>query len=527
MKNYMNDFYKNTNRTNSYENFFNITSNEVINMRKAALKKATEEYEKAQQELKKAYSQKYSENYTPSEFKNYLRYTNRNGDEFYYTEEGYSEPPRDDENVVIKDLKTKNGVIEIITGYCYELGSIIIKTYSYEIKSNPKLIKLDLINEIIFSVLDGIGYATNGDKVYKSRVDLNAREFIKNMYGRELQKIRNINFSVIMEANKLNKATEVIIKTAPEEILIKMLGMNFEKSMPIYKLMGLKQETYEELVESGEIDLAYDLLPYIHAKDVFHLTEEEWADLIKRNITYREDLDFYQIRVRSMYSIYLRQEHHKFGSFDISKSGVYWAPISGENPILELAEKYYKDENIRKDYTFRKYVDYVINETVNQGYTSISYFTSELDDYLRMCRLSDAKPSLYTNHLSQTHDILARNYKISVSAEQEATFKSKYEGFNKVIVNDYVVKAPTCSKDVSKEGSELNHCVGSYIKRIINGETLIYFLRDKHDENTSLLTFEVRNNEIVQVRGKFNRLPSRTEMLALKKYATKVGLQYI
>ena len=70
---------------------------------------------------------------------------------------------------------------------------------------------------------------------------------------------------------------------------------------------------------------------------------------------------------------------------------------------------------------------------------------------------------------------------------------------------------------MKKEGDTLNHCVASYIKRVIDGECLIYFLRK--DKEESLITFEVRHNTIVQVRGLHNRKPTENEQQALKEFA--------
>ena len=90
----------------------------------------------------------------------------------------------------------------------------------------------------------------------------------------------------------------------------------------------------------------------------------------------------------------------------------------------------------------------------------------------------------------------------------------------------YIVVAPKNSNDLKKEGDTLNHCVASYIKRVIDGECLIYFLRIDKDE--SLITFEVRHNDIVQVRGLHNRKPSISEVQALKDFAKyrKLGCNF-
>jgi hypothetical protein len=88
------------------------------------------------------------------------------------------------------------------------------------------------------------------------------------------------------------------------------------------------------------------------------------------------------------------------------------------------------------------------------------------------------------------------------------------------------VLAPTETKDLQNEGDVLNHCVASYIKRVIEGQCLIYFLRINEDE--SLITLEVRNGDIVQVKGSHNRKPSEKETEALLEFAKdrKLGVRF-
>jgi hypothetical protein len=125
--------------------------------------------------------------------------------------------------------------------------------------------------------------------------------------------------------------------------------------------------------------------------------------------------------------------------------------------------------------------------------------------------------------LQQTHNIAKRNHEIKVEEESEKIFESRYEGFRKVKADDYMIVAPKNSGDVKQEGDRLNHCVASYIKKIIDGKCLIYFLRKKEDE--SLITFEVVDGKIVQARGMHNRTPEKDEYEALKKFAIKKELE--
>lgn len=67
----------------------------------------------------------------------------------------------------------------------------------------------------------------------------------------------------------------------------------------------------------------------------------------------------------------------------------------------------------------------------------------------------------------------------------------------------------------------MNHCVASYIKRVVDGECLIYFLRKTEEIETSLVTVEVRNKAIVQAKGLHNRHINAKEHKALSEFAAR------
>ena len=88
----------------------------------------------------------------------------------------------------------------------------------------------------------------------------------------------------------------------------------------------------------------------------------------------------------------------------------------------------------------------------------------------------------------------------------------------------YTVVIPKTSNDVVDEGCQLCHCVGSYVDRIVNGETNIVFVRYKNTPQESLVTVEIKNGTIVQYRGKYNRSLTEEEMDFLREWSKKVKL---
>jgi hypothetical protein len=85
-------------------------------------------------------------------------------------------------------------------------------------------------------------------------------------------------------------------------------------------------------------------------------------------------------------------------------------------------------------------------------------------------------------------------------------------------------------RTLADEGRAMGHCVYSYARWIETGECAIWTLTLKDDtSHWRRLTIEVRPSlrQIVQARGRFNRMPEPREMLALQAWATRNKLQVL
>ena len=58
-----------------------------------------------------------------------------------------------------------------------------------------------------------------------------------------------------------------------------------------------------------------------------------------------------------------------------------------------------------------------------------------------------------------------------------------------------------CAEDLIEEGKALDHCVGSYAKRVARGETTIFFIRTLEEPDKPFFTLEYRNDRVIQNRG--------------------------
>ena len=67
---------------------------------------------------------------------------------------------------------------------------------------------------------------------------------------------------------------------------------------------------------------------------------------------------------------------------------------------------------------------------------------------------------------------------------------------------------PANADDLAAEGNALHHCVGSYANRVAKRECVILFLRLTEDLEKPFYTVEVRNRQVIQVRGWDNCAPT-------------------
>ena len=66
-----------------------------------------------------------------------------------------------------------------------------------------------------------------------------------------------------------------------------------------------------------------------------------------------------------------------------------------------------------------------------------------------------------------------------------------------------------------------NNCVASYIDKVIDGNCHILFLRKKNKPKESLVTIEVRHDQIVQARRRFNDPVTESDQKAIDAFNKK------
>ena len=86
----------------------------------------------------------------------------------------------------------------------------------------------------------------------------------------------------------------------------------------------------------------------------------------------------------------------------------------------------------------------------------------------------------------------------------------------------FIIMPAGSLKALQNESEQQSNCVKTYAERYAHGKCDIYFMREVDKPKKSLVTVEVKNNEVVQSRIKYNNNPSEKQLEFLRKWENKV-----
>ena len=162
------------------------------------------------------------------------------------------------------------------------------------------------------------------------------------------------------------------------------------------------------------------------------------------------------------------------------------------------------------------------------------------NDYLQACNFLGLDMTInknrYPKDFKRWHDIRI-NEMHSKQAELDKANKAKfYEDFltvaNKYITlenskkDTYITIIAKSPQELKVEGETLHHCVGrmGYDKKMVNEQSLIFFIRDKSKPDIPLVTIEysLLTKKILQCYADYNSQPSKE----ISHYINKQWLPY-
>ena len=175
-----------------------------------------------------------------------------------------------------------------------------------------------------------------------------------------------------------------------------------------------------------------------------------------------------------------------------------------------------------------------------QGITSAQSCSELLMDYrISMKELKSNRVEKYPKSLKLAHDVASYRLSMLRDAQLEKNFsnavsKESYHSFCdeniRVKLESFSILSPESISDIVFEGSQLNHCVGSYTERIISDSCRVYFLRKNEEKEKPWVTIAVSPYSenlysISMVKQKLNLDPPKNAVMAILKWAKEKELK--
>lgn len=190
---------------------------------------------------------------------------------------------------------------------------------------------------------------------------------------------------------------------------------------------------------------------------------------------------------------------------------------------IDVCYSYFNELIERYGYNAKSLFLYADTLKTYEAIEDMSYLMRELCDYASMMSKISPKYDKYPRHFLTTHRIATRNYNRLKKEFNENLFKGRVNKAYEYKFKDYCFIYPDSTQDIKDEAVQQNNCVASYIDKVIDGKCHIMFLRKRETPDKSLVTIEIRNNQIVQALRRFNNPVTEKDQEAIDAWNKKFG----
>ena len=179
-------------------------------------------------------------------------------------------------------------------------------------------------------------------------------------------------------------------------------------------------------------------------------------------------------------------------------------------------------------------VEYIKEAVAMQCIARPASAAADWADYIRMAKECGYKlknrDKRYPTSLIRDHAIVNTVYSCMKRDFDEKAFAKKAEENSRFNYSNkelgLFVRAPKKPSEVVDEGLSLHHCVSSYVNPILQGLSIVMFIRKYDDEETPYYTVELKDGSpvrITQIKGDMNADPDYTseEGKILEKFIAK------
>lgn len=188
----------------------------------------------------------------------------------------------------------------------------------------------------------------------------------------------------------------------------------------------------------------------------------------------------------------------------------------------------YKDrfKKIRKYSTIHRIINYAKRqyESAKKHFRMPYQVLIEWADYIDECvqlnyDLSDDL-ILYPKDLRKAHSRTSNLIKIKEDEAANEKIKHRFVQLEHLVFasEGLEIRPPKTFNEIVVEGKTLRHCVGGYAKNYSEGRCTLMFIRDSNNPDTPFYTVELKDQKIVQVRGKENKAATKQVDQFMKQF---------
>jgi len=210
--------------------------------------------------------------------------------------------------------------------------------------------------------------------------------------------------------------------------------------------------------------------------------------------------------------------------------------------IVSILQSFKTNENleiiqqcmdIRKKFCYDPNVSCVCKVIKNKDWLKLGEYLNINDvskssyaDYIKACLALDIDMSMnknkFPNDFKYWHDVRTREYELKLIELDEEKNKEFYKSFAEVANRyiqlekqdkDFAIIIAKSPKDLKLEGQALDHCVGrmGYDKKMVDGNSLIFFVRQTNNLDTPLVTVEYspKQHKVLQCYGYHDTKPKQ------------------
>lgn len=214
---------------------------------------------------------------------------------------------------------------------------------------------------------------------------------------------------------------------------------------------------------------------------------------------------------------------YKLDYLTLDYADIYKVWKTSENMYDANAKSYFNILVNEYGYSAKDLWLYIDRIKTFEAIEDMAFLIRELYDYADMMRQLSNKYDKYPRHFLTTHKIACRNYNRMKKEFSEELFRKRMKKEYECSFGEYIFIYPKSTQEIKDEAACQSNCVSSYIDKVIDGYCHILFLRKKNSPKESLVTIEVRNDQIVQAKRRFNDDVTEEQKEVIGKFNKKFG----